>query len=281
MTIGWQSSAVGGGVLCGQVLSGFAISYVPKVKYQTIFAACVSFAFVTALASISKNNNASFIAFGVVGCVAIGFVDNITFPGVTLVIEPQDIGLASGVLGSIRAAGGAVAQALYVSILNNKKDDYTTQYVGPAAVAARLPASELPELFRDMKIGNFTAMPDVTLEVEQAVDHAIMRAYISSFRMVFFASIPFGVLLIVAACFVPNMERYLGDNVAKRLQNRPQDKMKKGKREEFALKELRRDNSQKGIVVKSEFRLTSSQEDGESLTRLQPALENVRSHIFL
>lgn len=160
MTIGWHSSAVGGGILCGQVLSGFAISYIPKVKFQTIIAACLSFAFVTALASISEESNASFIAFGVLGCIAIGFVDNVTFPGVTLVIEPQDIGLASGVLGSIRAAGGAIAQALYISILNNKIDDYIPAYVGPAAVAAGLPESELQMLFDNSVAGNFTAMPE-------------------------------------------------------------------------------------------------------------------------
>lgn len=49
-----------------------------------------------------------------------GWVDNISFPGVTLLWESQDIGLATGVLGSIRAIGGAVAQTVYVSILTNK-----------------------------------------------------------------------------------------------------------------------------------------------------------------
>lgn len=135
MTIGWQSSVVGGGVLCGQAIGGIFISYVPKVKYQTIIASVLAMAFVSSLASISQNGHAAVIAFGVLGCVAIGFVDNITFPGVTLVIEPQDIGLATGVLGSIRAAGGAIAQALYVSVLDNKIKTYLPAYVAPAVLA--------------------------------------------------------------------------------------------------------------------------------------------------
>lgn len=57
---------------------------------------------------------------GVLVTVVIGWLDGITFPGVTLLWEAQDIGLATGVLGSIRALGGAVAQALYVSIRTNK-----------------------------------------------------------------------------------------------------------------------------------------------------------------
>jgi len=75
------------------------------------------FTFVTSLCLISQNNHAAFILLGVLGCTAIGFVDNITFPGVTLVVEPQDIGLAGGVLGSIRACGRAIAQDLYTSVL--------------------------------------------------------------------------------------------------------------------------------------------------------------------
>jgi hypothetical protein len=221
LTIGWQSSVVGGGVLCGQAIAGFFISYVPKVKYQTITAACLSFAFVTALSSISETHHAAFIAFGVLGCISIGFVDNITFPGVTLVIQPQDIGLATGVLGSIRAAGGAIAQALYVSVLDNKLTIYLPEYVAPAATSAGLPESSLPSLFAGITAGSFTKVPGITPEIIAVVTKQVTRAYISSFKVVFYVTVPFSVILILAACFVPNMEKFLGNNVAKRLQNMP------------------------------------------------------------
>lgn len=81
--IGWQSSVVGGGVLLGQCIGGFALSYVPKVKYQTITAACLAFAFVTALSSLSEDTHTAFIILGIFGTMSIGFVENITFPGVT------------------------------------------------------------------------------------------------------------------------------------------------------------------------------------------------------
>lgn len=41
-------------------------------------------------------------------------------PCVTLLWEPQDIGISSGTLGLIRALGGAIAQALHVSIPGNE-----------------------------------------------------------------------------------------------------------------------------------------------------------------
>ena len=151
--------------------------------------------------------------------LVIGWIDNITFPGVTLLYEAQDIGLATGVLGSIRAVGGAVAQALYISILKNKVSTYMPKYVVPAATNAGLPASSLPALFAGITAGNFTAVPGITPDIIAATGAAVTHAYLSSFHVVFYATIPFGCLLIFFACLTPNFEKYLSHNVAKRLQN--------------------------------------------------------------
>jgi hypothetical protein len=138
---------------------------------------------------------------------------------VTLLYEAQDIGLATGILGSIRAVGGAVAQALYVSILMNKVSTYIPEYVVPAATNAGLPASSLPALFAGITAGNFTAVPGITPDIIATTSAAVTHAYLSSFHVVFYATIPFGCLLIFFACLTPNFEKYLSQNVAKRLQN--------------------------------------------------------------
>lgn len=224
--IGLQSSVVGGGVLLGQVFGGFGLSYIPKVKWQAIISSCLACAFATALCAITETSHAFTIAMGVLACVSIGYIDNITFPGVTLVVDPPDIGLATGVLGSIRALGGAVAQSLYVTILTNKVTAYLPEEVVPAATKAGLPASSITALFAGLTAGDFSKVPGISTEIIVAVSAAVKHAYIRSFHMVFYATIPFSVLLILAACFVPDMDKYLGDNVAKKLQrmgDRPQD----------------------------------------------------------
>ena len=138
-----------------------------------------------------------------------------------MIFESQDIGLATGVLGSIRALGGAVAQALYVSILTNKITHYLPADVIPAATKAGLPASSLPDLFKAITAGTaaaFAKVPGITPQIEAAVSTAIRSAYVSSFHIVFYATIPFSALLVLSACFVPDFERLLTQNVAKRLQ---------------------------------------------------------------
>lgn len=218
--VGWQSSVVGGGVLLGQTIAGFCISYVPKVKWQCIIASAISFAFMTALTSISSERWAATIALGTVVCTAIGFVENISFPGVTLIWEPQDIGLATGVLGSIRGFGGAIAQALYLSVLGNEMAKKLPANVIPAATAAGLPESSLEALFAALTTGDFSGVPGITDSVIAAAAEAMKQAYVQSFKIVFYTTIPFSFILLAMSFLVPNMEKYLGYNVAKKLQDK-------------------------------------------------------------
>ncbi|CAO2654543.1 Nn.00g112760.m01.CDS01 [Neocucurbitaria sp. VM-36] len=216
--IGWASSVVGGGILLGQTFGGFALSYLPKVKWQLVVLSILGTAFLAAQAGLKADGYATFITLGVLATFVIGWVDNISFPGVTLLWEAQDIGLATGVLGSIRAMGGAVAQTVYVSILTNKVTEYLPAKVVPAATGAGLPADSLTALFAGITAGDFSTVPGITPEIIAAVGGAVQQAYIDAFKMVFYATIPFGVLLIVFSYLSPNFEIYLSMNVAKRLQ---------------------------------------------------------------
>ncbi len=59
---------VGGGILLGQVFGGLAITYVPKVKIQTIVVACMAMAFITPLVTIGPDTWAMTIALGTLAC---------------------------------------------------------------------------------------------------------------------------------------------------------------------------------------------------------------------
>lgn len=219
--VGWDSSVVGGGVLLGQVMAGLAISYVPRVKVQCVVAACLMTAFVTALVSLSADRWAATISLGLLACTAVGYLENISFPGVTLLWEPQDIGLTTGVLGSIRGLGGAVAQALYSSIYGGKLAGYLPELVAPAAAAAGVPAESIPALLRSVAAGeDLSSVPGMTPEAAQAVGRAVVEANVRAFRMVFYSTVPFSFVVVAAACFVPDVERFLTQNVARRLQNK-------------------------------------------------------------
>lgn len=142
----------------------------------------------------------------------------------TLLIEPQDFGLTTGVLGSLRALGGAIAQSLYVSILSNELKKNIPKYVAEAAMAAGLPQSSLPRFLTALSVGlSVERIPGATSSIITAATAALKIAYAQSFRIVFFCTIPFSLILIVSSSFVPNMESFLHYNIAKRLQGEADD----------------------------------------------------------
>ena len=112
---------------------------------------------------------------------------------------------------------GAIAQSLYVTVLLNKVTAFTGKYVPPAAEGAGLPPSSLTQLFAGIASGSFVDVPGITPKIEAAVGGAVQHAYTHAFHYVFYCSIPFTILLVLAALFVPNMEEYLHNNVAKKL----------------------------------------------------------------
>lgn len=199
MQIGWKSCVIGGGILLGQIIGGLYLAFGPKVKWMAIFASAAGAAFVASLASASPDRESAAIAQAILGLLFIGIVENITFPGVTFLVEDQDIGVAAGVLGSIRGMAGAIAQALYVSILTNKTTQYLTTFVPAAATGAGLSADAVPAVFEGITLGSFSAVPGITPEIIAAVGAAVQRAYNNAFYWTFIAAIPFGKRLSVAS----------------------------------------------------------------------------------
>ncbi|WZH49101.1 uncharacterized protein QYS62_010293 [Fusarium acuminatum] len=218
--IGWQSCVIGGGVLLGQTTSGIAISYVPRLKIQCICAAILVLTFVTAMCSLSPVSWANTIAFGLIACFGVGYIENVAFTGVTLLWAPQDIGLASGVLGSIRALGGAIAQALYVSVLNNELTKTIPEYVTAAAVGSGLPDKSLPSLFEAVTSGDYSTVPGINEDIIASASRAVVNAYTDSLHFVFYATLPFSCIMLIAACLVPEVKKFLTYDVARRLQDK-------------------------------------------------------------
>lgn len=126
-------------------------------------------------------------------------------------------------MGSIRSLGGAVATALYSSVLANEVDKNLPKYVVPAATGAGLPESSVESLFAAITADDFSKVPGINAEIIAAVGGALKTAYTSSFRIVFYTTIPFSVILLLSSFLVPDMKKFLSHNVAKKLQDKSFD----------------------------------------------------------
>jgi hypothetical protein len=209
--------AVGGGLLLGQIMGGFGVRFIPRMKIQMTVASVITVAFVGALAASNANTKNMTTALLLVGTIGAGYIENLTLSSTAYLWDPADIGLVTGVLGAIRTAISAVATSMYSSILTTEASKYIPQYVTPAALQAGLPESSLPALFAGITAGNFSAVPDITPGIIAIVGDQVKHAYSLAFRTVFLCTLPFGVLLLIASVLSPNVEDYLTDEVARKL----------------------------------------------------------------
>lgn len=104
------------------------------------------------------------------------------------------------------------------TLLGTQSVKYLKEYIPPAAVSAGLPTSSLSSLFTALSTGDLSGVPGINLAIQIAAEKATQMAYSRTFRIVYLSMLPFGVCLIVAAVFSPNMEEYLTDEVPRRLQ---------------------------------------------------------------
>jgi hypothetical protein len=147
--------------------------------------------------------------------------------------EADDLGLVGGVLGAIRSSAGAIATAMYSSILASESSKYLPQYVGPAVTSAGLPESSVPALLAGLATGNFSGVAGISQSISLAAAEAAKVAYSRSYTTVFLCTLPFGAILLVASVFAPNVEDYLTDEVARRLHMPGEEKPEVTKKDFF------------------------------------------------
>lgn len=187
------------------------------MKIQMTIASVICVSFVAAVAASNASTESRTTAFLLIGTIGAGYIENLTLSTTAYLWDPADIGLVTGVLGAIRTAISAIATSMYSSILSTEAGKYIPKYVTPAALDAGLPQSSLPSLFAGITLGDFSAVPDITPQIIVAVAEQVKHAYSLAFRTVYLCTLPFGVLLLIAAVMSPNVEDYLTDEVARKL----------------------------------------------------------------
>lgn len=132
-------------------------------------------------------------------------------------MKPADIGAALGLLASIRSAGGSIAIAVYVAILNNRLSTTLPNIVGGAAVDAGLSPSEIPELLSAISAGTLDQVQGVTKGIIAAVTIALPNAYAAAFETVYLASLGFGAIAIIGSLLSKDVRKYLNDRTERKM----------------------------------------------------------------
>ncbi|KAH8650071.1 fungal trichothecene efflux pump [Xylariales sp. PMI_506] len=214
---GWLSCTVAGSTALGQICAGLIVRWGGNVRYWIIFSTLGMVGFVGALASLTPERLNMGIAFTILGPFFVGFIELASLALAPLFCKPSDIGLASGLLASIRSAGGSIAVAVYSTILSNRLATTVPDNIGPVAIAAGLPANEVSSLATAAISGKLASFPGITTAIESAVQAVLPTAYSQAFQTVYLASFGFGGIALVGCLFCQDAKKHLTNKVERKM----------------------------------------------------------------
>ncbi|TGJ82061.1 hypothetical protein E0Z10_g6707 [Xylaria hypoxylon] len=215
---GWLSATVPSATSIGQVAGGFVVKGKRvNVRYWMMFSTFAMVGFVGSLAALTPASKNTGIALTLIGPFFVGIIELTALSVAPLFCKPEDIGLASGLLASIRSAGGSIAVTVYSTILSNRLKYTVPTNIGPAAVAAGLPEDQVPALATAVISGTLAKFPGLTTDITQAVSAVIPTAYSQAFQTVYLASFGFGAIAIVGCLFAKDARDLLTDKVERKM----------------------------------------------------------------
>ncbi|KAF2025805.1 putative siderophore iron transporter [Setomelanomma holmii] len=192
--IGLMSGTVGGATAFGQVIGALTVRWVWG-HWQLRISSLVMCAFIGAMASCDASTRDRGILFTTLGSFAVGIIEVIAIIAVPFTVPPEDLGRASGVLGSCRSVLGSIALAIFSSILNTKKTQEITPRIRAVAEAERLTASSIVASL----VATFTKIPRVTSANVAKFVKAVQNGNVVAYHTVFYASLAFGGFAVICA----------------------------------------------------------------------------------
>ena len=191
-------------------------------KRYLIVALAVQLVFTALYAYGISFHRSAWITFMFFGQGCFGLVTVVTNLNVSLHVRPSELGIAAGLLGTFRSFGGSVGNVLFNTILHTTVDKHLGPNIAVAAISHGF-KGDLSQLIPAV-IETATGIPDafasvkgITPAIEQAALLALKQTYAQAFRIVFYSTIPFAVIALVAAFFVADGSRYMTNHVQTRL----------------------------------------------------------------
>ncbi|KAK4949977.1 hypothetical protein LTR10_011819 [Elasticomyces elasticus] len=154
--------------------------------------------------------------------IVLQFFANLPFAWITLAcyiiaglnVPQRDLGLALGLVGTFRFLGGAVGTTIFASILANRAATTTVQRTIEAVLPLGFPRDQVPALMAAVASGKASLLSNYSATIIKAAQVALQWGYSDAFRVMWLATIPFGVIASCIALWVPDVSPYFTQHTA-------------------------------------------------------------------
>lgn len=156
------------------------------------------------------------VAIGTISGFGVG---GILVPAATvaLIVVPDSLLATTAALSlSIRTLGGSIGYTIYLAVFTNKITVNLPTIVARYAAEAGLSSENLESFVTTFLTApaNITAAAGYTPEIAAAATLGSRWAYSESLKWVWYVSIPFGILAIIACAFIPPIKKWQTSRIA-------------------------------------------------------------------
>ncbi|KJR83763.1 uncharacterized protein SPSK_00105 [Sporothrix schenckii 1099-18] len=153
--------------------------------------------------------------------IGFGWAQYLSIAFVQFGTDQVELGIAGGLAGVSRFAGGAVAITVFSTILSNVTTKNMKALVPAAATAAGLPASSVDALLAALPLGAtaLEAVPGITDAIIAAAGKAYQQAYVVGVRTTALSSLSFGIVAIIACICCNDIDKKMNNKIEIYLEN--------------------------------------------------------------
>jgi len=222
--IGVLTIAGGAGGAFGGFVSGMLIGKHKwlKTNYCVMFGVLLKLVAPAGLSTLTPDTLARALGLTFMSGCGTGWVSVSLIVCIQLACDDHNIGLASMLIGSFRAAGGTVALAIYSTVLGNKTRQALPGRIGAEVIPMGVAPQDLGRFLKFLAAKDYKSalqIPGVTMEVLLAAKEGSKWAYSDGFRYLYFTAMSFAAAALVVSFFTKDVSKNMTSHVAVRLEN--------------------------------------------------------------
>ncbi|EXJ65476.1 hypothetical protein A1O7_01817 [Cladophialophora yegresii CBS 114405] len=166
----------------------------------------------------TPDNLGLMLAFMFLCMVGYGWAIYLCIAFTQMGVVQEQLGISGGLSGSIRFAGGTLAQAVYQSVNQNEIAKKTPLLLTRAAERVGVPAARIP-LVLELATQKDKLLVAFSPAVVTAVEQAQQEAVVAGIKMIAYTSLAFGVVGIAACMYCSDVDAKMNDKIEIFLEN--------------------------------------------------------------
>ncbi|KAK2015152.1 major facilitator superfamily transporter [Colletotrichum eremochloae] len=202
------------------VLAPLIAHKIGYIKWQLVIGMALQAIFIAAsAATVYPNMKLAYAFVPAIGVPMFVWVTILSYSIASLHVPHSNLGVAMGLIGTFRSAGGAVGNAIFNTIFQENFRMFAADMIANTAISKGLNPADLDLIIPaaiEFNMGNHRALlniPGITPEIQEALKTAVRSGAGHAFKVVFYVTIPFSVVALLCSLVVEDPSPYMTNHI--------------------------------------------------------------------